>query len=302
MLPYHGTLRLEYELPYCEWKMKWMWIGLTVLLSILMPGRLRAGDSLCVGTRYTLYSELLGEEREYWVYCPPTADGRPQSGCPVLYLLDGDSFFTSVVGFTQFFSRSRVAAFPPCAVVAVLNTDRTRDLTPTCSAVRRDGSVHAGDRPQGGGAERFARFLVEELRPAVERTVMSNGQNYLVGHSYAGLFTLYALSTRPGAFQTYVALDPSLWWDGGKLLQQLEQPSGTADVLSGRKLYVAFATQARADRPEMDFSRADTLEQRVFPVLRERGMETVCRRFSDETHGTIALPGIFDGLKRLFSR
>lgn len=104
--------------------------------------------------------------------------------------------------------------------MAVLNTDRTRDFTPTCSAARRDGTICPYDKPAGGGAEQFHRFLIEELRLEVENKVPANGTNFLVGHSYAGLFTLQTLSNHPESFDSYIAIDPSLWWDRGVFLQQ----------------------------------------------------------------------------------
>ena len=64
------------------------------------------------------------------------------------------------------------------------------------------------------------RFLIEELRLEVENKVPANGTNFLVGQSYAGLFTLQTLSNHPEAFDSYIAIDPSLWWDRGVFLQQ----------------------------------------------------------------------------------
>ena len=147
---------------------------------------LRAQEAISIGTRHTLFSHVLNEAREYWVYVPATRPGEKEESYPVLYLLDGDSFFHSVVGFTRLFSTSKVSSLPPCIVVAVLNTNRTRDFTPTCSAARRDGTVRPGDKPEGGGAGQFCRFLTEELRPAVEQDLPVNGQHLLAGHSYAG--------------------------------------------------------------------------------------------------------------------
>ena len=47
------------------------------------------------------------QAREYWVYVPATRPGEKEESYPVLYLLDGDSFFHSVVGFTRLFSTAR---------------------------------------------------------------------------------------------------------------------------------------------------------------------------------------------------
>lgn len=63
--------------------------------------------------------------------------------------------------------------------MAVLNTDRTRDFTPTCSAARRDGTICPYDKPAGGGAEQFHRFLIEELRLEVEIKFLPTVQTFL---------------------------------------------------------------------------------------------------------------------------
>ena len=204
--------------------MKYVYIIiLLVAIRGLTPFSVQAQDAIHIGTRHTLFSQLLNEERAYWVYEPERQAGDSIRNLPVLYLLDGDVFFHSVVGFTRFFSSSKVSSLPPCIVVAVLNTDRTRDFTPTCSAARRDGTIHSGDKPQGGGAEQFYRFLTEELRPEVEKRVLGGSSNILVGHSYAGLFTLEMLLRHPGSFDTFMAIDPSLWWDQGVFLRQWEE-------------------------------------------------------------------------------
>lgn len=260
---------------------------------------LKAQEAISIGTRHILFSRVLDEEREYWVHVPEIQPGEKEKGYPVLYLLDGDSFFYPVVGFTRLFSTAKVSSLPPCIVVAVLNTDRTRDFTPIRSAARRDGTVCPGDKPEGGGAERFYRFLVEELRPEVEHSLPVNGQRLLVGHSYAGLFTLDVLLNHPDAFDTYIAIDPSLWWGRGYFRKQVEQRLDGIDF-SGKQLYAAFAAQPRPDRKLIHFPLADDFIESVLPRMEKRHLRVLSRKFQEETHGTIALPGFYDGLKSLF--
>ena len=112
--------------------MKILYIILFIQIGWIFPLSAQKQDSIYIGTRHTLFSEILNEERKYWIYVPETKAGEKGKAYPVLYLLDGDSFFHSVVGFTRFFSSSKTSNLPPCIVVAVLNTDRTRDFTPTC--------------------------------------------------------------------------------------------------------------------------------------------------------------------------
>lgn len=149
--------------------MKSLYIVLLITIAWTSSLPIQGQDSINIGTRHSLFSNILNEERMYWIYEPEKQPGKEEKDYPVLYLLDGDVFFHSVVGFTRFFASSRVSSLPPCVVVAVLNTDRTRDFTPTSSAARRDGSIQPGDTPKGGGMKAFYRFLTEELRPEIEK-------------------------------------------------------------------------------------------------------------------------------------
>ncbi len=44
-----------------------------------------------------------------------------------------------------------------------------------------------------------------------------------MGHSYGGLFTLYALFTHADMFDTYVAISPSIWWNSKYIETEEEQ-------------------------------------------------------------------------------
>ena len=161
-----------------------------------------------------------------------------------------------------------------------MNTDRTRDLTPTPSAARRDGTVRSGDEPKGGGAEQFYRFLVEELRPAIEKEFPVGGQNMLVGHSFAGLFALHVLWNHPESFDTYMALDPSLWWDQGAFLKQAGT-RGDKTVFDGKQLYVAFATRPRTERNLIHFPLTDTFLDTVIPEMERCNLRVVSKKFPE---------------------
>ena len=79
----------------------------------------------------------------------------------------------------------------------------------------------------------------------------------LVGHSFAGLFALHVLWNHPESFDTYMALDPSLWWDQGAFLKQAGT-RGDKTVFDGKQLYVAFATRPRTERNLIHFPLTDT--------------------------------------------
>lgn len=112
-----------------------------------------------------------------------------------------------------------------------------------------------------------------------------NGQHLLAGHSYAGLFTLHVLLNYPGAFDTYIAIDPSLWWDKGYFQKQVERQVDKVDF-SGKQLYVAFATQPRPDRKLIHFPLTDDFIGSAVPRMEKRHLRVVSKKFPEETHGT----------------
>jgi hypothetical protein len=178
------------------------------------------GEPLFLGEKHALRSAILEEERGFHLYLPP---GYAESSerYPVLYLLDGDAHFHHATGIVQFLAGN--SHIPPMIVVGVPNTNRTRDLTPP---VRGDTGM-PGDTsarsiaqalPTAGGADRFLRFLEEELAPHIEAHYRTQPYRVLVGHSFGGLFALHALMNRPQSFHAYIAISPSLWWNDGELV------------------------------------------------------------------------------------
>ncbi|MEJ1972139.1 MAG: alpha/beta fold hydrolase [Lacunisphaera sp.] len=87
---------------------------------------------------------------------------------------------------------------------------RARDFTPT----------RTEREPTSGGAAAFLDFLEHEIIPFVDRTYRTlPDDRALLGHSYGGLFALYALEERPGLFQRIVAASPVPAWDDDLLIK-----------------------------------------------------------------------------------
>lgn len=268
-----------------------------VCICFLFPCLAWGQEAICIGTQHTLFSQVLQEERTYWVHVPADYDRDSTRTYPVIYLLDGDSFFHSLVGINQAFSKGRRKDLSPFIIVGVLNANRTRDLTPTASAAGRDGKIPPGAIPKGGGADAFRQYLVGELRTVIDSVYRTNDQHVLIGHSFGGLFTMHTFLNYTDAFDTYVAIDPSFWWDQGRLSKEAELVIGEKDF-TGTRLYVAVATGKRPDRPSIHLSEAEHLLSDLLPQA--KGLRFIKKSFPDEVHGTIPIPGIYDGIRQLF--
>jgi uncharacterized protein len=160
---------------------------------------------------FSVASQALGETRRVNVYRP--ADASPGARLPVLYMPDGglDEDFPHVVNTVDSLIRLRVVR--PVIVVGIPNTQRRRDLTgPT--RVASDSAI----APRVGGSAAFRRFIRDELMPAVNRRYRTTDERSIVGESLAGLFIVETFLADPDLFRHYIALDPSLWWNGGALV------------------------------------------------------------------------------------
>jgi predicted alpha/beta superfamily hydrolase len=162
----------------------------------------------------------------------------------------------------------------PWIVVGIPNTQRRRDLTPP-TEFESDRAI----APQVGGSAAFRQFIRQELIPEIDRRYRTTSERAIIGESLAGLFVIETLIEEPSLFRHYVALDPSLWWNGGWLVESAPARLRAFDVTS-RTLYFASSAdaEARGGPPQL----AEALRRSAPPGLRWR---YELRR--DLTHATI---------------
>jgi predicted alpha/beta superfamily hydrolase len=195
-------------------------------------------NKISIGTVETIHSTLLNEEREILVYVPTSGGVGSKTRYPVMYLLDGYSFFHSVTGMTQYLSA--IGKMPEMIVVAIVNTDRVRDLTPTHSISWSDGEEDANFLKNSGGGEKFISFIEKELIPYIDSSYKTEPYRMFVGHSLGGLTVVNTLINHPTLFNSYVTIDPSLWWDNQALIKKAEQTLKQENY-TGKSLFFAAA-------------------------------------------------------------
>jgi uncharacterized protein len=246
-----------------------------------------SGRPIVIGRSYTLPSKLLGGERRINVYLPPGYSDAKRS-FPVLYLLDGGEAedFHHITGLVQ------VAAFngrtQELIVVGIEGVDRKHDLT-SPSKVPHDREL----APTSGGAATYRRFLVEELKPWVAARYRTNGRSALIGESLAGLFVTETFLRAPKSFDDYIAISPSLWWDGESLSQEAAALLRT-EGFRGRHLYLSIANEGGEMQSGVD---------RLVHALKSKKPEGLDWRFDprpDERHDTIYHPAALTALRALF--
>lgn len=229
------------------------------------------------GRRDSLYSGILKEERIIQVLLPETYKPGSAEKYDVLYILDGDSNLKSISAIQQFAQSE--SHMPPMILVAVFNTHRDRDLLPTRVAPGAPS-----------GAANFLSFFKNELIPYVDRSYPTNGNNLLFGHSFGGLFAMYALLAEPQLFNAYLAIDPSFWWDGG-YMNKFADSKLSAALQPGKSLFIA-GREGDGLR-QMGIADMDSVLKGKAP----QDLHWKIAAYAGETHGSVRLKGIYDGLR-----
>jgi predicted alpha/beta superfamily hydrolase len=246
--------------------------------SLSTPGGEKKDTSpLVIGETFTIDSKVLGESRRINVYCPPGYAEAPDAHFPVLYMPDGGMAedFLHVAGLVQVCVGN--GTMRPFLLVGIENTERRRDLTgPTENA--NDKKI----APRVGGSKAFRGFIRQELMPQVKARYRTSKETAVVGESLAGLFVVETFLLEPDLFDTYMAFDPSLWWNNQKLVNDAAGRLRAWPKLD-RTLY--FASSDEKDLAEITQKLATILARDAPPSVHWH-----YEKMPEEQHSTIFHP------------
>ncbi len=244
-------------------------------------------EPLVIGDTFTMQSKALGETRRINVYKPPGYMDAGSGRVQVLVMPDGGiaEDFLHVAGLVQVSVGN--GTMRPFLLVGIENTERRRDLTgPTLNA--EDNKI----APHVGGSAAFRAFIRDELMPTIRKRYRTTEESAIIGESLAGLFVVETFLLEPDLFDTYIAFDPSIWWNDGKLLDDAgaklrSRPGG------GKQLYIA---QSRDEmKPGMAVRFADVLKANA-----PKDLDWTFVPMPSETHATIYHPAALQAFRKLF--
>ena len=264
--------------------------AIALLASVPAPAqksRSEAGpvSRLSIGDTFQLRSQVLHETRRINVYLPASYNDSSQR-LPVLYMPDGGlaEDFLHIAGLLQVSAAN--GTMRPFVLVGIENTQRRRDLTgPT--TIAEDKAI----APRVGGSDAFRRFIRTELMPAVRQRYRTTAETAIIGESLAGLFVVETFFLEPDLFDSYAAIDPSLWWNGGQLVREA-QTRLAGGLPRAKALYLAAS---RDDR--------DGRTQQMAGVLTEKAPANLRWHYDampEETHATIYHPAALRAVRLLF--
>lgn len=249
------------------------------------PASVDKAVPLVFGETFTINSKVLSETRRINVYMPPVYQESAETRLPVLYMPDGGMAedFLHVAGLVQVSVGNGMMR--PFLLVGIENTQRRRDMTgPTEN--ENDKKI----APRVGGSEAFRRFIRDELMPQIKGSYRTTNEKAIVGESLAGLFVVETFLLEPELFDTYLAFDPSLWWNNQKLLGDAGRRL-RARPQTEKTLYLASSSEDT----EATQRFADVLGKDAPP-----GLHWHYEKLPDERHSTIYHPAALKAFRAVF--
>lgn len=231
-----------------------------------------------------LYSTILSEQRDLLIQLPNSYKQNKKLNYPVLYLPDGLRNFNHASGTLDLLTQSHQAQ--EMIIVAIKNTQRTRDFTPSYDENYNQWGI-------SGGADKFLDFIEQELKPYINKHYRTNGFNVLSGHSLGGLLTIYSLQTRPHLFQAHFAFSPSLWWHEAMIFKVAHSFYTNTHELNNY-LYMNMADEG--GNMQSSFERYKALLEKHSP----KGFNYHTDSIIDENHSTSAMVGLNKAYSHLY--
>jgi uncharacterized protein len=264
----------------------------------------------------TLRSTAVDQEYLISVALPFHYAEHPDKTYPVIYVLDANLFFGMVVEMVRVMNvRVPFCNELPDALIVGIGYPangslaeshaqvmhlRMRDFLPT----RDEGAENFiqeifpfQNRVVSGGAPRFLQFVQHELIPLIESDYrVDAADRTLLGHSWGGLFALYALFQQSHLFQRHVAVSPDLPHGNGVLLDYEQKYAEQHDSLAVR-LYLAYG------EPEVNDYERPFLEP-FLSALQSRqyaGFTLTYQTIANCTHCAVVAPAYQAGLMTVFA-
>ena len=146
---------------------------------------------ILIGQSFIIPSKILKEDITVQV-SSPTDYGKSDNQYPVVYILDGQWFFSHALSVrSDFTERNGSKVVPDFIIVAVItNNDKRGDW--------------AIDK-----ASKFMAFLEKETIPFIDKTFKSNRERLLFGWEATGGFVIKVMSQKPDLFEGFLAASPT---------------------------------------------------------------------------------------------
>lgn len=265
---------------------------------------------ITVGERISIYSSILGEDREIYIHEPAGFWGMDEEmeNLPVVYVLDGESQFLNTVSTIDYLSAGPNGndIIPRSLIIGIPNTNRNRDLTPIKGIIGNDPTTL---ETTGGGPD-FLEFITTELIPYIDKHYSTCSNRTIIGHSMGGMAAFYALLNKREYFNNYIVIDPGFGFANEAFYNTVLDTLRRVD-LSEENLHFA-AANTRPTFLSLEAMKNDTSDviklldrpNNKFLNLEESKdwkINLSMKYYDDEIHYSVPLRATYDAMKYFYN-
>lgn len=265
---------------------------------------------ITIGNIEQIDSKILNEEREIWIYVPNDNDNDiyQKKKYPVVYLLDGDAHFYSMMGMIhQLSSINGNTTMPKMIIVGIPNTNRSRDLTPSKPDKPHQYAPKEMIATSGGG-DQFMSFIEKELIPHIDANYPTEQYRMFIGHSLGGLMVMDTYLNKPDLFSSYISIDPSMWWHDKQLLKEFTTASLDQEKYKRKSLYLGIANTLPKGMPVEKALKDESTDTEHFRAIMElndlleknKQLNFNSKYYPKDSHGSVPLITEYDALRFIF--
>lgn len=266
------------------------------------------------GTAYFDLAPTAGGE-PYRIFLFTPEGEPPAAGWPLLVMTDGNATFPFA-----FASMVTQAPYPTgtnvdWGVIAAIGYPsdepydalrRAWDLGPP--PIKSYPPYFEGGSPvRIGGTGDLLDFIENQLFPRLDEMVPTDAtRRSLFGHSFGGLFTLYALFERPGLFTNWIAASPTIYWEGNEILnneasrKRIPGPAAFLHLSAGEHegdmlapfQYLNDDAASRLEKRKIERTVALAREMAIRLNGPETGIRTQFELFAGQTHMSVLGPAV----------
>jgi len=193
----------------------WLWSGLIGCVILVGCGTKPAEKRDDYVTTFRQYSEFVKDTFYISIQVPKEYDVQAERRYPTVVLLDGNFFFPMMSSMLHQYETAR--ELPPMILVSIgYNSFTTMDSLRVRDYLFPE-SLTSDEMHASGGGENFKKYITEELLPKIDEDFRTRREDRtLLGHSFGGYFTLYAMLNqvegKSREFRNFVSASPTLWY------------------------------------------------------------------------------------------
>jgi predicted alpha/beta superfamily hydrolase len=242
-------------------------------VSASQPTVSKSNEPMVIAEKFTFQSTILNEVRTFYVHVP-NGYSAPNNTYPVLYIPDGKRKMQKTVAITDDLADFS-QRIPKMIIVGIeTNKNRTADLSTLASS------------------KAFLNFITTELKPYIEKTYATNGENLLMGSSMGGEFVVRALFEQPEEFDGYFSISPSIYYSDFQLVEKANELSDTKKLIN-KKLYLSVANEGWNQG----------VEELVYHLKKQpiQGLKWQFSKHEKESHGSISMGQAYQNLQDYYA-